>query len=475
MATTPDFSKIWASNSPLTPYVISDRDYLHGWDFVGAIPPARSQFDAWFKLTDEKFKFLYDTRFTPQDFDNGIAAHNKDTNSHPDLRQHIAAAIAQMANYLPLAGGNMTGDITFADGNRLIGVNSTIEINFGADSLAIQKAADNIFKFSTAGITIGEDAVSTNIFADSAQPMAISSTAGSPVVQFKQAANILAQLKATDGLVSFFKADGTAKADITAGKATLDEIVLGDGRIHKSPSTGPNGVSNDTFAISCGGAIPTKLFQFWKNPTKPNARGIWIGNFFGETTGEKTGLLSNTLIGSDSNFSSGVMAPANGGHPSWAFGKAAADDSAADFSGELVLINAGQPDQYFQVNDSKGALLPLHCKTLVEDSGAMFQTIELGNGGLNWAMTFGPWIIQRLQAVIGDLKAERFFRVNFPMAVGRVMSIIPMKHAGDLGIDAYFEVNDWDNNGCTVGTNSWSSSGHSGPATLVLTIIGAKV
>lgn len=57
---TPDFSKIWASNSPLPEYTFSDTDYVTGWDFVGSAPPTKNEFDAWFKATDEKLKYLYD-------------------------------------------------------------------------------------------------------------------------------------------------------------------------------------------------------------------------------------------------------------------------------------------------------------------------------------------------------------------------------------------------------------------------------
>ena len=57
---TPDFSKIWASASPLPAYTFSDSDYLTGWDFVGSAPPTKNEFDAWFKLVDEKLKYLYE-------------------------------------------------------------------------------------------------------------------------------------------------------------------------------------------------------------------------------------------------------------------------------------------------------------------------------------------------------------------------------------------------------------------------------
>ena len=56
---TPDFSKVWASNSPLPEYTFSDADYLTGWDFVGSAPPTKNEFDAWFKLVDTKLNWLY--------------------------------------------------------------------------------------------------------------------------------------------------------------------------------------------------------------------------------------------------------------------------------------------------------------------------------------------------------------------------------------------------------------------------------
>ena len=56
---TPDFSKVWASNSPLPAYTFSDSDYLTGWDFVGSAPPTKNEFDAFFKLVDEKLNYLY--------------------------------------------------------------------------------------------------------------------------------------------------------------------------------------------------------------------------------------------------------------------------------------------------------------------------------------------------------------------------------------------------------------------------------
>ena len=56
---TPDFSKIWASSSPLPAYTFTDAEYVTGWDFVGSAPPTKNEFDAWFRATDEKLNYLY--------------------------------------------------------------------------------------------------------------------------------------------------------------------------------------------------------------------------------------------------------------------------------------------------------------------------------------------------------------------------------------------------------------------------------
>ena len=69
-----DFDKIWASSSPLTPYSFSDANYEEGWNFVGATPPARQMWDGYMKWSDEKQQYIVN-------------------------------------NFLPLAGGTMTGAI----------------------------------------------------------------------------------------------------------------------------------------------------------------------------------------------------------------------------------------------------------------------------------------------------------------------------------------------------------------------------
>ena len=63
--TLADFTKIWASTSPLTPYEFSDPNYSQGWNFVGSTPPARQMWDSIQKKNDEKFKFLRDNFGTP--------------------------------------------------------------------------------------------------------------------------------------------------------------------------------------------------------------------------------------------------------------------------------------------------------------------------------------------------------------------------------------------------------------------------
>lgn len=73
--TIDDFSKIWASTSPLTPYEFSENNYKSGWNFIGSTPPSRQMWDFLQKNNDEKMQYLAN-------------------------------------NYLPLSGGTMTGNIT---------------------------------------------------------------------------------------------------------------------------------------------------------------------------------------------------------------------------------------------------------------------------------------------------------------------------------------------------------------------------
>lgn len=75
--TLADFTKIWASTSPLTPYSFSDSNYQEGWNFIGSTPPARQMWDSIQKQNDEKLKYIVD-------------------------------------NFLPLDGGTITGDLAIS-------------------------------------------------------------------------------------------------------------------------------------------------------------------------------------------------------------------------------------------------------------------------------------------------------------------------------------------------------------------------
>ena len=76
-----DFDKIWASNSPLTPYSFTDANYQEGWNFISSTPPARQMWDGYMKWSDEKQQWIVN-------------------------------------NFLPLSGGTMTGNIILADGGN---------------------------------------------------------------------------------------------------------------------------------------------------------------------------------------------------------------------------------------------------------------------------------------------------------------------------------------------------------------------
>ena len=72
--TLADFTKIWASTSPLTPYSFSDPNYAEGWNFIGGTPPSRQMWDSIQNFNDSKMKYIVD-------------------------------------NFLPLTGGSITGNL----------------------------------------------------------------------------------------------------------------------------------------------------------------------------------------------------------------------------------------------------------------------------------------------------------------------------------------------------------------------------
>lgn len=57
---TPDFDKLFSTNSPSTPFTWSDADYLEGWSSIKNTPPSRQQFDALQMISDLKSKYLMD-------------------------------------------------------------------------------------------------------------------------------------------------------------------------------------------------------------------------------------------------------------------------------------------------------------------------------------------------------------------------------------------------------------------------------
>lgn len=82
-----DYEKIWGSNAA-TQYTFSDIDYLKGWEFIGATPPARQQFDAWMRNADKK---MLETHNDIVKAGNNLAAHNTDETAHKPILDAIKA------------------------------------------------------------------------------------------------------------------------------------------------------------------------------------------------------------------------------------------------------------------------------------------------------------------------------------------------------------------------------------------------
>lgn len=105
----PDYSKIWASNSPLTPYTFTDSDYLTGWKFIGSTPPARGMFDAWMKSADIKMKWLCDNAMYDDTVDAKISNHNTAPDAHADIRMALQNLLKRTRAYA-------VGEIAFSAG-----------------------------------------------------------------------------------------------------------------------------------------------------------------------------------------------------------------------------------------------------------------------------------------------------------------------------------------------------------------------
>lgn len=114
---TPDFSKIWGSESPLNPYTFSDSDYLQGWNFLGAVPPDRRMFDEWQKQTDQKTQWLfangaYLIRRNSTEYEEGDIAFSSQLPSYMLLKCTTAGTTAATE---PDMSGAITGG-TITDG-----------------------------------------------------------------------------------------------------------------------------------------------------------------------------------------------------------------------------------------------------------------------------------------------------------------------------------------------------------------------
>lgn len=110
--TLADFTKIWASTSPLTPYSFSESNYREGWNFIGGTPPSRQMWDSIQNQNDEKLKYIVD-------------------------------------NFLPTSGGTMTGNI-LVDGSN--GQYEIIKSN--VDSAGVCVSGGDVDNFSGASLQL---------------------------------------------------------------------------------------------------------------------------------------------------------------------------------------------------------------------------------------------------------------------------------------------------------------------------------
>lgn len=118
MENIPDFSKIWASNSPR--YAFTDEQYLTGWPFIGSTPPPRQAFDALQFYNDTKLKWLFDR------IPEAVTEHDLDTAAHPNLLQKCNDAkeiVASSNSNGNIPGTSMpnrsVGYIKFSDGTLI--------------------------------------------------------------------------------------------------------------------------------------------------------------------------------------------------------------------------------------------------------------------------------------------------------------------------------------------------------------------
>ena len=90
---TLDFDNHFSQSSPLTPFSWATSDYLKGWYTVGSTPPARTQFDALQKLSDEKDSYLLEYA----EYHDTYEAYLKNTDSY--LKRYCDK-LTDVGNYL---------------------------------------------------------------------------------------------------------------------------------------------------------------------------------------------------------------------------------------------------------------------------------------------------------------------------------------------------------------------------------------
>ena len=95
-----DFSKFFASNSPLTPFTWYGSDYLKGWYTVGSVPPARTQFDALHNLSDKKDKYLLDYAKYHDDYEEWLKNYDTYLVGYDRFLKSTDDYLNDFANYL---------------------------------------------------------------------------------------------------------------------------------------------------------------------------------------------------------------------------------------------------------------------------------------------------------------------------------------------------------------------------------------
>lgn len=113
--TLADFTKIWASTSPLTPYSFTESNYKEGWNFIGGTPPSRQMWDSIQNQNDEKLKYIVDN-FLPLDGSSKMTgAVSFDVQGEIGFRGTMHADPSEVCKQLVATAG--TVDSAWDDGN----------------------------------------------------------------------------------------------------------------------------------------------------------------------------------------------------------------------------------------------------------------------------------------------------------------------------------------------------------------------